>query len=57
MRKRILYLTLAMLATCSGVDAKWIITSPWQCTIVGTTIVCVYVPQPCPPLPKGVYCR
>lgn len=57
MKKKALYLLLAALATCSGVDAKWLIASPWQCTIVGTTIVCYYVPQPCPPLPKGAYCR
>lgn len=57
MRNKLLCAVLALLACASGVDAKWLITSPWQCTIVGTTIICYYVPQPCPPLPKGVYCR
>ena len=57
MKKRLLYLVLAILASASGVDAKWLVTSPWRCTIVGTTIVCVYLPPPCQPLPSGVYCR
>lgn len=57
MKRKIACLLLALLASCSGVDAKWIIVSPWQCTVIGTTVVCIYVPPPCQPLPKGVYCR
>lgn len=31
--------------------------SPWRCIFTGTFFICYYVPQPCPPLRAGTYCR
>jgi hypothetical protein len=58
MRNKLLCAVLALLACASGVDAKWIIASPWQCTVIGTTTVCVYVPIFSPDCGKNrIYCR